>query len=109
MKCSLLISCSYTEEKGFGCTGWLVGYITINTSLLTFLSFPGPISSAFVNKYGCRNVTIAGAILGASCLAVSVFAKNVLTLCITIGFGTGKSNQSASTSRKSTLLKISSL
>lgn len=63
----------------------------------------GPISSGFVNKYGCRAVTIAGTIIAGSkgfkllkrfdlisiyaftaCLILSVFAKNVFTLYITI-------------------------
>jgi MFS family permease len=34
-------------------------------------------------------VTIAGAILAGSCLAISVFSKNVFTLFITIGLGGG--------------------
>lgn len=34
-------------------------------------------------------MTIAGSILAASCIIVSMFAQNVLTLIITIGFGTG--------------------
>lgn len=45
----------------------------------------GPISSTFVNKYGCRSVTIAGSIWASACLLSSIFAKNVLTLIITIG------------------------
>ncbi|KAJ9590108.1 hypothetical protein L9F63_016769, partial [Diploptera punctata] len=48
-----------------------------------------PISSSFVNKYGCRAVTIAGSILAAVCMILSVFAPNVLTLYFTIGLGTG--------------------
>lgn len=49
----------------------------------------GPVSSSFVNKYGCRAVTIAGAILAGVCLFASAFAQNVLTLIFTIGIGTG--------------------
>lgn len=49
----------------------------------------GPVSSAFVNRYGCRPVTIAGAFLGGICLIISCFAQNVFTLFITIGFGAG--------------------
>lgn len=52
-------------------------------------SFAGPFSSAFVNKYGCRAVTIAGTIIAGICLILSVFATNVFTLYITIGVGTG--------------------
>lgn len=51
--------------------------------------FLGPISSSFVNRWGCRPVTIAGAILGSICMIISVFAKNVTTLYFTIGIGTG--------------------
>ncbi|KAJ8867189.1 hypothetical protein PR048_030984 [Dryococelus australis] len=50
---------------------------------------PGPISSSFVNRFGCRLVTIAGSILGSACLALSVFAPNVVTLYFTVGIGTG--------------------
>lgn len=49
----------------------------------------GPISSALVNRWGCRAVTIAGAILASACMMVSFWAKNVMTLCITIGIGVG--------------------
>lgn len=42
-----------------------------------------------MNKYGCRAVTIAGAILASACLLVSYYAQNVLTLIITIGLGVG--------------------
>lgn len=49
----------------------------------------GPISSSFVNRYGCRVVTIAGSILASACLLMSVYAQNVLTLILTIGIGTG--------------------
>ncbi|XP_039281070.1 monocarboxylate transporter 13 [Nilaparvata lugens] len=49
----------------------------------------GPISSALVNKYGCRPVTIAGAILGGTCMMVSRFANSISLLYITIGLGTG--------------------
>lgn len=54
-----------------------------------YFSFAGPFSSAFVNKYGCRAVTIAGTIIAGICLILSVFATNVFTLYITIGVGTG--------------------
>lgn len=50
-----------------------------------FYYFEGPISSSFVNKYGCRAVTIAGALLASACLFLSFFAQNVFTLIITIG------------------------
>ncbi|XP_017064692.1 monocarboxylate transporter 12 [Drosophila eugracilis] len=71
----------FNEGKGY--TAWIASIMVG----VTFSS--GPISSSFVNRYGCRAVTIAGAILAAGCIIVSIFAQNVLTLIITIGFGTG--------------------
>lgn len=64
-------------------------YVKRNVILKVAISISGPISSSFVNRYGCRTVTIAGSILAAACLVLSVLAKNVLTLIITIGFGVG--------------------
>lgn len=49
----------------------------------------GPISSSFVNRWGCRTVTVVGAILASVCVTLSAFANNVLTLIFTIGVGTG--------------------
>ncbi|XP_050306726.1 uncharacterized protein LOC126743600 [Anthonomus grandis grandis] len=49
----------------------------------------GPISSSLVNRWGCRAVTIAGAILASFCMVISFWAQNVITLCITIGIGAG--------------------
>lgn len=51
--------------------------------------FAGPISSSFVNRWGCQAVTVAGALLAATCVTASAFADNVLTLIFTIGIGTG--------------------
>lgn len=45
----------------------------------------GPFASLLVKKYGCRTVTIVGAVLAAVSLFVSYFAKNLPTLIITIG------------------------
>ncbi|XP_070491773.1 monocarboxylate transporter 5 [Chironomus tepperi] len=64
-------------------TSWIAS-ILVGVTLCS-----GPISSGFVNKYGCRAVTIAGTIIAGVCLLLSVFAKNVFTLYITIGFGVG--------------------
>lgn len=57
--------------------------------LIFNVNISGPISSSLVNKYGCRAVTIAGSILASACFLISVWANNVLTLIITIGFGVG--------------------
>ncbi|GLH15379.1 Monocarboxylate transporter, putative, partial [Gryllus bimaculatus] len=70
-------------ESGRGETAWILS-ILVGVTLCS-----GPISSSFVNRYGCRPVTIAGAILGSISLALSVFATNVQTLYLTIGLGTG--------------------
>ncbi|ALC49542.1 Mct1 [Drosophila busckii] len=70
-------------NEGSGYTAWIASIMVG----VTFSS--GPISSSFVNRYGCRAVTIAGAILAAACIIVSMFAQNVATLIVTIGFGTG--------------------
>ncbi|XP_046586395.1 monocarboxylate transporter 5 isoform X1 [Neodiprion lecontei] len=70
-------------EEGKGKTSWIA-------SLLVGITYcSGPISSSFVNKYGCRTVTIAGTILASTSLLASVFAQNILTLYFTIGIGTG--------------------
>lgn len=54
-----------------------------------FICFTGPVASVFVNKYGCRVVTIAGAILASICLFISIFANSLVFLYFSIGIGTG--------------------
>ncbi|KAB0797474.1 hypothetical protein PPYR_08467 [Photinus pyralis] len=70
-------------NEGKGPTAWILS-ILVGITLCS-----GPISSAFVNRWGCRAVTIAGAILGSVCMIISSFAQNVTTLYFTIGIGTG--------------------
>lgn len=70
-------------KEGKGYTAWIAS-ILVGVTLCS-----GPISSSLVNRFGCRAVTIAGSVLAAICLAVSVYAKSVFMLFITIGFGTG--------------------
>ncbi|XP_018800431.1 PREDICTED: uncharacterized protein LOC108976005 isoform X2 [Bactrocera latifrons] len=70
-------------NEGSGYTAWIVSIMVG----VTYAS--GPISSSFVNRYGCRAVTIAGALFAAACIVASIFAQNVLTLIFTIGIGTG--------------------
>ncbi|XP_012259548.2 monocarboxylate transporter 12-B [Athalia rosae] len=70
-------------KEGKGKTAWIAS-ILVGITLCS-----GPISSSFVNKYGCRPVTIAGSILAFACLLASVYAQNVLTMYFTIGIGTG--------------------
>ncbi|XP_003700739.2 monocarboxylate transporter 12 isoform X2 [Megachile rotundata] len=73
----------YYFEEGKGTTAWIAS-ILVGVTLCS-----GPISSLFVNKYGCRTVTIVGSILASACLLASVWAQNVITLYFTIGIGTG--------------------
>lgn len=100
----------FNEGKGY--TSWILSlmtgtmlcsgklyhfnYLLCRTSLtnrkfFTFLGIfqlktnAGPISSSFVNKYGCRVVAIAGSLLTSACLFASYYATNVITLIVTIG------------------------
>lgn len=70
-------------NEGKGATAWIAS-ILVGVTLCS-----GPISSAFVNKYGCRPVTIVGAVLASLGMVASAFARNVVTLYFTIGIGTG--------------------
>ncbi|KAF4530991.1 hypothetical protein B566_EDAN013265 [Ephemera danica] len=70
-------------ESGSGATAWIAS-ILVGVTLCS-----GPISGSLVNKYGCRPVTIAGALLAGFCLSISVFATNIIFLYVTVGFGTG--------------------
>nr|CAD7572706.1 unnamed protein product [Timema californicum] len=70
-------------KEGKGATAWIAS-ILVGVTLCS-----GPVSSSFVNRFGCRLVTIGGAILGSVCMALSIFAPNVTTLYLTIGVGTG--------------------
>jgi len=49
----------------------------------------GPIASYFTNRFGCRLVTIAGAVLAAGGLALSCAAKSIVFLYFTVGILTG--------------------
>jgi len=49
----------------------------------------GPIASYFTNRFGCRLVTIGGAILAAAGMALSVAATSVVMLYFTVGVLTG--------------------
>ncbi|XP_015176547.1 PREDICTED: monocarboxylate transporter 12 [Polistes dominula] len=73
----------YYFEEGKGATAWIAS-ILVGVTLCS-----GPISGLFVNKYGCRAVTIAGSILASTCLLASVWAGSIIMLYFTIGLGTG--------------------
>lgn len=70
-------------DEGKGRTAWILSLL-VGVTLCS-----GPISSSLVNRWGCRIVTIAGAILASFCLFVSFWANSVFVLYITIGIGTG--------------------
>ncbi|XP_045459122.1 monocarboxylate transporter 13 [Melitaea cinxia] len=70
-------------NEGKGKTAWIVS-ILVGVTLSS-----GPVSSSFVNRWGCRSVTVAGALLSAICVTISAFANNVTTLIFTIGLGSG--------------------
>ncbi|XP_054167344.1 monocarboxylate transporter 12-like [Oppia nitens] len=64
-------------------TSWVASIMTGTTYCV------GPIASALTNKYGCRAVTIAGAILSSVGFLLSLIAPDVITLYFTIGICTG--------------------
>ncbi|RVE48788.1 hypothetical protein evm_006562 [Chilo suppressalis] len=70
-------------EEGKGKTALIVS-ILVGVTLSA-----GPVSSSFVNRWGCQRVTVAGAILASVCVIASAFASNVLMLIFTIGIGSG--------------------
>jgi len=49
----------------------------------------GPIASSLTNQFGCRTVTIAGSLLAAAGMALSVTAQSVTVLYFTVGICTG--------------------
>ncbi|XP_034824072.1 monocarboxylate transporter 12 [Maniola hyperantus] len=73
---------TYFNEDQFK-TAWIVS-ILVGVTLSS-----GPVSSSFVNRWGCRAVTVAGAVISAVCVVLSAFANNVTTLIFTIGIGAG--------------------
>ena len=49
----------------------------------------GPITSHFVNKYGCRKIIVVGSLVAATGLITSGMAQNITTLYMTAGLYTG--------------------
>uniref|UniRef100_A0A146M148 Monocarboxylate transporter 5 n=1 Tax=Lygus hesperus TaxID=30085 RepID=A0A146M148_LYGHE len=70
-------------QCGEGPASWIIS-ILVGVTLCS-----GPLTSALVNRYNCRTVTIAGALLASAGLAVSSLAQNLLTLYISVGLVTG--------------------
>ena len=50
----------------------------------------GPIASYFTNRYGCRVVTIAGALLASAGMALSCVANSIEFFYFTVGILTGE-------------------
>ena len=61
-------------------------------NIIKFMFFrSGPIASMLVNRYGCRLVTIVGAICAAIGLTISAASKSLILLYLSIGVLTGLS------------------
>lgn len=70
-------------KGGKGETAW-VGSLVPGVTLLV-----GPVASALTNRYGCRVVTIAGAIVAAIGFILSLFAPNIYYLFFSFGILSG--------------------
>lgn len=69
--------------EGKGKTAWIAGI---------FMAMPllsGPIASFLTDRYGCRRVTVFGALLAALGFVISAFVDNMETLFITFGIMAG--------------------
>lgn len=69
--------------EGKGKTAWIAGI---------FMAMPllsGPIASFLTDRYGCRRVTICGALLAAVGFVISSFVDNMETLFFTFGIMAG--------------------
>ncbi|XP_055939891.1 monocarboxylate transporter 14-like [Argiope bruennichi] len=71
----------FGESKG--ATSW-VASIMVGTTFCV-----GPFASGLTNQFGCRTVTIIGAILAAFGLVVSILAPNITFLYFSVGLCTG--------------------
>ena len=73
------------------CIGNVLSNISsfISTIISTLLNLLGPIASALTIKFGCRIVTIAGAICASLGFFFSAFSPNVYILYFTIGICSG--------------------
>jgi MFS family permease len=67
------------------------GSVSLIPSILVGVTLGvGPIASSLVNRYGCRVVTIVGAVFASFGIAVSAAAPNIVVLYLTIGLITGE-------------------
>ena len=86
--CAFSFGVLYTElldyfQDSKGKTAW-VGSLFVSVPLLT-----GPIASALTNKYGCRIITMVGAVIASFGFAVSTFSHSTDMLCLTFGVISG--------------------
>lgn len=51
--------------------------------------YVGPVASVLCSRYGCRVVTIMGALIGACGLILSIFCTSIYLMYITFGLITG--------------------
>ena len=61
----------------------------MNKCIFCYFFHLGPIASALTNRYGCRIVTIAGAIISSIGFGISIFAKDLYFLYVSAGFLAG--------------------
>ena len=50
----------------------------------------GPLASALTNRYGCRKVTVVGAVIASLGFMLSLFAPNIYYLYFSFGILSGK-------------------
>lgn len=81
----LLLQISRDLGQSKGTTAWI-------GSLQTgFYLIVGPFVSYLSNKFGCRLVTMAGSVISFAGFALSYYARNIFTLCLTFGVLGGNS------------------
>lgn len=75
----------FTEDFGVS-----HGAASIIHSLLPAVTLScGPIASIFTNRYGCRNTTILGSLIGAFGFIISFWVKKFYVLYFTVGIVVG--------------------
>ncbi|CAL4105294.1 unnamed protein product, partial [Meganyctiphanes norvegica] len=70
-------------QEGKSLTSW-IGSLFMSIPLLA-----GPLASLLTDRYGCKKVTIIGAIVASFGFFISAFANNIPVLLITVGVITG--------------------
>jgi ERI1 exoribonuclease 2 len=86
--CAFSFGVLYTElldyfQESKGKTAW-VGSLFVSVPLLA-----GPIASALTNKYGCRTITMIGALVASVGFIFGAFSTSTDMLCLTFGVISG--------------------